>query len=154
MSTQQGPQVFRIGGSVLRMSQVLTVSGFGMSGLFIYTTVTGQEPGWPAAAITFLGALLMLGLCLVVPGVMTVSEGGIEIKRRFSTQRLRWSEIQSVRWSGHGHGGLLTSLASDNWQVWIDGRSDGKPVKIFLSGPSVERQAQVRALLAERLPSR
>lgn len=148
MSTQQGAQVFRVGGSVLRMFQVLTVFGFGMSGLFIYITVTGQEAGWPAATIAFLGALRL------VVGVMTVSEGGIEIKRRFSTQRLRWSEIQSLQWSGHGHGGLLTRLASDNWQVWIDRRSDGKPVKIFLSGPTVERQAQVRALLAERLPSR
>ena len=123
-SMQQGPQVFRTGGSVLRMFQVLTVAGFGMSGLLIYGAVMGAEPGWPAAAISFLGALLMLGLCLVVPGVMTVSEDGIQVKQRFGTQRLRWSEIQSVRWSGHGGGdwvGLLASAASDNWQVWIRG---------------------------------
>lgn len=69
------------------------------------------------------------------------------------TQQLPWADVARASWSGHGTGAVeLAAAASDNWQVSIEGTTNGKPMTIVLTGPSVEQQARVRELLAERLP--
>jgi hypothetical protein len=127
---------------------------FAGSAVFFYQSIAGAHPSWGLAAFMLVAGAFGLLMCLAVPGVLTISDEGIATKRRFGTQTLRWNEIESARWAGHGTGavGGLASMASDNWQLWIKGSSAGKPVTMVFSGPGVERQREVRDLLAARLP--
>ena len=155
MSVDEPPHVFRVGGSVLRMFQALTVVGLLASTLTVYLALTGGAASWGEAAAVLGGTMVLAGLCVIVPGVLSIDVDGLEIRRRLGTQRLRWSEIRTVRWQGHGGEGVagaLVAMASDDWQLSIEGTSGGKPVTMILTGPSVERQAEVRELLAARLP--
>jgi hypothetical protein len=141
--------VFRVGGSASKMFLVLSVVAFAMCGPPLYLSLSGKGSHWGQVAAIFTGGLCMIGLYLISTGMLTVSDEGLELQRRLGTQRLRWMEIERARWSGIGG---IAAVAVDNWQLWIKGRADGKQITMVLAGAGVERQAEVRTLLAARLP--
>lgn len=111
-----------------------------------------------AAAGDWLWALALLGgglsaaaTCVWMPGVLTLDDAGIEIRRRRGSQRLLWSDIDRVVWvSADG----IAALASDNWVLTLSGKTDGKNTTMILSGPMVKRQHEARQLLEARLSRR
>ena len=146
-----GVHRFRIGGQVLRMLQALGICAMALAGWFTWRFAVGGEGGVGPVVGVWLLAAFMLGLSLIVRGELLLDDAGIRVTYRLGEQRLRWPEIGEVRWGGHGM--RITELASDNWQVVIRGHHGDRPVELRLSGPGVERQAEVRELLREHLPT-
>jgi hypothetical protein len=151
MAMTDEPKTFKIGGGALRMIQVLAVAGLAMAIGFTYATATGKTSGWGFVAALWGGAVLMGLISYLAPGVLSIDDDGIAVQRRSRQQRLAWTEVKTVGWNGHGG---LAGLAADNWVATIKGEANGKKITIVLSGPMLERQAEARALLAARFPTK
>ena len=122
--------------------------------MFLFVAVGGLVGGgisawareWAMAGMLLLGGLLSAAICVWLPGVLKLNRDGLEIQRRIASQALRWSDVRSALWAQRASG--LVGMASDNWAITI---STDK-TKIVLSGPMVEKQQEVRALLEQRFP--
>lgn len=134
---------FRFGGQARWMFLGIGILGMPMSALFLAERMWGAGIGMGVLS----AAIFAFGLA--IGGRVHVDDDGITLALKLGTKRLRWSEVETVqRLAGEG---ALVELASDNWQLWMDGVHDGKSVRIVLSGSGVERQAEVFALVERHL---
>jgi hypothetical protein len=132
--------------------------------VFLFTAVAGLplsivmaiDREWLVAVGMLAGGVLSAMIYVWMPGMLLLDESGLEIQRRRGSQRLRWADIDRASWSrpvDRGIAGLIAAHAIDNWVVTLKGRrADGKETTVTLSGLMVERQQEVRQLLAARFP--
>jgi hypothetical protein len=106
---------------------------------------------WLTAIGILFGAAVAAATCVWMPGVLTLDDSGIEIRRRRGSQRLQWDAIDQAVWDSAGGAAVL---ASDNWVLTLNGKASGKKTTMILSGPMVERQNEARQLLEARFPRR
>lgn len=135
---------FKIGrGGIFYMFAFIAVAGLGGSVL----CAMGSE--WLMAVALLAGGIFSAMLCVWMPGVLRIDDSGLEIQRRRGSQQLRWGDVERAIWSG---GDGAAKLAVDNWVLTLHGQASGKKTTMVLSGPMVERQQEVRQLLAARFP--
>jgi hypothetical protein len=138
---------FKIGrGGIFYMFAGLAVAGIAGG----VAMAAGGE--WGLGAALLIGGGFSAMLCIWMPGVLRLDESGLEIQRRRGTQRLQWSEVDRATWTSAR--GSAVERAVDRWVLTLDGRSNGKRTTVVLSGPMLERQREVRELLAARFPPR